>query len=240
MSLMLDLPTLVLLHGSVSSRGIFDRGAANVFVHPFDSTDPAWLDGIASVLAALKSEPRRLDRPPREDGQGSSEHRAADRLRPCCTKAGAAPDFSLGSDTGETVTLSSLRGAPVVLFFYPKDDTPGCTAQACGIRDAWEEFQRAGATVLGVSILDERSKATFKAKYDLPFTLLADPEHEVAEQYGVWVEKKNYGKTYMGLQRSTFVIDADGTISKIFRNVKPAEHADQVLAALSGDRPPLH
>src|SRR5579862_7898806 len=107
-----------------------------------------------------------------------------------------APDFELTSDAGDTVSLSSLRGKPVVLYFYPKDDTPGCTAQACGIRDAYGEFERAGAVVLGVSPDSEKSHVKFKSKYDLPFTLLADPEHEVAERYGTWSQKKYKGKTY--------------------------------------------
>ena len=143
-----------------------------------------------------------------------------------------APDFTLDSDTGESVTLSSLKGSPVVLYFYPKDDTPGCTAQACGIRDAWDAFEEAGAVVLGVSPDGEASHAKFREKYDLPFTLLADTEHEVAEEYGVWGEKSYAGKTYMGVDRSTFVIDADGNVAKVFRKVKPDEHADQVLDAL--------
>ena len=143
-----------------------------------------------------------------------------------------APDFTLDSDTGEAVTLSSLKGKPVVLYFYPKDDTPGCTAQACGIRDAWGEFEKAGAVVLGVSPDGEASHAKFKAKYELPFTLLADTDHEVAEEYGVWAEKSYAGKTYMGVDRSTFVIDADGKVGKVFLKVKPDEHADQVLEAL--------
>jgi thioredoxin-dependent peroxiredoxin len=143
-----------------------------------------------------------------------------------------APDFELQSDAGKTVTLSDFRGRPVVLYFYPRDDTPGCTTQACGIRDAWEEFERTGAVVLGVSPDDEASHARFRAKYELPFPLLADTGHATAEEYGVWVEKKNYGKTYMGVERSTFVIDADGKIAKVFRRVKPDAHADEVLAAL--------
>ena len=143
-----------------------------------------------------------------------------------------APAFSLTSDTGETVTLESLRGKPVVLYFYPKDNTPGCTRQACGIRGAWSEFQRRGAVVLGVSPDSERSHVKFKEKYDLPFTLLADPDHLVAEAYGVWVEKKNYGRTSMSVERSSFVIDVDGNIARILRRVKPDEHADDVLAAL--------
>ena len=144
-----------------------------------------------------------------------------------------APDFALESDSGETVKLSDLRGKPVVLYFYPKDDTPGCTAQACGIRDAWGEFERAGAVVLGVSPDDERSHVKFKEKYELPFALLADTDHSTAEEYGVWKEKTFAGKKYMGVERSTFVIDADGNVAKEMRNVKPDTHADDVLAALA-------
>jgi thioredoxin-dependent peroxiredoxin len=144
----------------------------------------------------------------------------------------SAPDFELTSDSGETVKLSALRGKPVVLYFYPKDDTPGCTTQACGIRDAYGEFEQAGAVVLGVSPDSESSHVKFKDKFDLPFTLLADSDHAVAEQYGVWGEKTFAGKTYLGVQRSTFVIDADGNVKKVMHDVKPATHADDVLAAL--------
>jgi len=143
-----------------------------------------------------------------------------------------APAFTLRSDSGEDVSLASLRGRPVVLYFYPKDDTPGCTAQACGIRDVYGELQREGAVVLGVSPDDERSHVKFKEKYDLPFTLLADPDHAVAEEYGVWGEKKYMGRTYMGVNRSTFVIDADGTVKRVMHKVKPDTHADEVLQAL--------
>jgi peroxiredoxin Q/BCP len=143
-----------------------------------------------------------------------------------------APDFTLTDDQGEAVTLSALRGSPVVLYFYPKDDTPGCTTQACGIRDAYGEFERAGAVVLGISPDNEKSHVKFKDKYDLPFTLLADTDHSVAEQYGVWGEKKFAGKTYMGVNRSTFVIGADGNVTRVLHDVKPATHADDVLAAL--------
>jgi peroxiredoxin Q/BCP len=143
-----------------------------------------------------------------------------------------APDFELTSDEGERIRLSSLRGKPVVLYFYPKDDTPGCTTQACGIRDAYTEFRERGAVVLGVSPDSETSHVKFKSKYDLPFSLLADPDHEAAEEYGVWVEKKNYGKTYMGIERSTFVIDKDGNVVRAMRRVNPETHADDVLAAL--------
>jgi thioredoxin-dependent peroxiredoxin len=138
-----------------------------------------------------------------------------------------APDFTLGSDSGEEVTLSSFRGKPVVLYFYPKDDTPGCTRQACGIRDAWGEFQRAGAEVLGISADSQASHERFKEKYSLPFTLLADPEHLLAEPYGVGKEGK---RSY---ERSTFVIDAEGNVAKIMRRVSPDSHADDVLAVLA-------
>ena len=144
-----------------------------------------------------------------------------------------APDFELQTDTGDTVRLSSLLGKTVVLYFYPKDHTSGCTTQACGLRDAWSEFERAGAVVLGVSPDDVDSHQSFRADYELPFTLLADPDHKVAEAYSVWSEKSRYGRTYMGIVRSTFVIAPDGTIQKVMRNVKPATHADDVLAVLS-------
>jgi peroxiredoxin Q/BCP len=143
-----------------------------------------------------------------------------------------APDFELASDTGETVRLSDLRGRPVVLYFYPRDDTPGCTKQACGIRDAWDSFRERGAAVLGVSPDGEASHAKFKQKHGLPFTLLADPDHSLAEQYGFWVQKSFAGKKYMGIERSTVVIGADGTVTRVFRRVKPDEHAAQVLSAL--------
>ena len=149
------------------------------------------------------------------------------------TEGQPAPEFELSSDSGETVRLADLRGQPVVLYFYPRDDTPGCTKQACATRDAWDDFRDRGAVVLGVSPDGEASHARFKAKYRLPFTLLADPDHRLAEQYGFWVEKSMVGKKYMGIERSTVVISPDGTVARIFRKVKPDEHADQVLAALS-------
>jgi peroxiredoxin Q/BCP len=144
-----------------------------------------------------------------------------------------APDFELTSESGDHVKLSDFRGKPVVLYFYPKDDTPGCTTQACGIRDVYADFRDRGAVVLGVSPDDEASHVKFKEKYSLPFTLLADPGHEVAEEYGVWKERNRYGKKSMGIERSTFVIDADGNVSKAMRRVKPETHAADVLAALS-------
>jgi thioredoxin-dependent peroxiredoxin len=144
-----------------------------------------------------------------------------------------APEFSLESDSGETVTLASLRGKPVVLYFYPKDNTSGCTTQACGIRDAWAEFERAGAVVLGVSPDGVASHRKFKSDFELPFGLLADPDHETAEEYGVWVEKTRYGRTYMGIRRSTFVIGPDGNVIRALYDVKPATHTDEVLAILA-------
>ena len=144
-----------------------------------------------------------------------------------------APPFTLPTDSGDEVSLESLRGKPVVLYFYPRDDTPGCTAQACGIRDAWGEFERSGAVVLGVSPDSPKKHAKFREKYSLPFTLLADEDHAVAEAYGIWVQKSFAGKKYMGVERSTFVIAPDGTLAKVMRKVKPAEHADDVLAALA-------
>jgi peroxiredoxin Q/BCP len=144
-----------------------------------------------------------------------------------------APDFELTSDTGVTVKLSDLRGRPVVVYFYPKDDTPGCTTQACGIRDAYGEFERAGAVVLGISTDSEKSHVKFRSKYELPFTLLVDTDHAVAELYGVWGEKAFMGKKYLGVTRSTFVIDADGVVKKAMHKVKPATHAADVLAALA-------
>jgi peroxiredoxin Q/BCP len=143
-----------------------------------------------------------------------------------------APDFELTSDEGEKVRLSQLRGQPVVVYFYPRDDTPGCTAQACGIRDNYEAFGERGAVVLGISPDDEGSHVRFKQKYGLPFTLLADPDHRVADEYGVWVERSMYGKTYMGIERSTIVIDAEGKVARVMRRVKPDTHAQQVLEAL--------
>jgi peroxiredoxin Q/BCP len=141
-----------------------------------------------------------------------------------------APDFELEDQDGDPVRLSSLRGAPVVLYFYPKADTPGCTTQACGIRDRSADYE--GTTVLGVSPDKPAALRRFADKYELPFTLLADTDHEVAERYGVWVEKSMYGRTYWGNQRSTFVIDADGRVARVFSKVSPKTHDDVVLAAL--------
>jgi thioredoxin-dependent peroxiredoxin len=143
-----------------------------------------------------------------------------------------APDFELESDSGDTVKLSDLRGGPVVLYFYPKDDTPGCTTEACEFRDAYDVYRERGAEVLGVSPDTVASHEKFKSKYELPFTLLADPDHEVADRYGVWGERSFAGKKYMGINRSTFVIDADGNVARAMLGIKPAGHAQAVLDAL--------
>ena len=143
-----------------------------------------------------------------------------------------APDFELETDSGESVRLSDYRGKPVVLYFYPKDNTPGCTKEACAIRDAWSEFERRGAVVLGVSADSVSSHVRFKTKYRLPFTLLSDPGHEVIERYGAWKPKRLAGKSFFGIVRSTFLIDAEGKVAKVWPKVDPAKHADWVLAEL--------
>jgi len=144
-----------------------------------------------------------------------------------------APEFTLPDQTGEPVRLSDLRGQKVVVYFYPKADTPGCTTQACGIRDHTEEYDAAGAVVLGISPDTVDDVRKFADKFDLRFHLLADADHAVAEAYGVWVEKHRYGRTYWGNERTTFVIDADGQVAEVLRNVKPAQHDDLVLGALA-------
>ncbi len=144
-----------------------------------------------------------------------------------------APDFTLLTDTGESLTLSSLQGRSVVLFFYPKDDTSGCTTEACEFRDDFPRFEAANAVILGISPDGVKSHARFKAKFGLPFTLLADTEKAVVGAYDVWKEKSMYGRKYMGVERTTFVIDANGRIANVFEKVKPAGHAAQVQAALN-------
>ncbi len=143
-----------------------------------------------------------------------------------------APDFELQSDEGKTIRLSELRGKRVVLYFYPKDDTPGCTTQACGFRDNYVEIQEKNAIVLGISPDGESSHAKFRTKFNLPFTLLADPEHTVSEAYGVWREKSMYGKTYMGIIRSHFLIDENGNIADVRYSVSPDDSVQSALAAL--------
>jgi thioredoxin-dependent peroxiredoxin len=143
-----------------------------------------------------------------------------------------APDFTLPDQHGDPVSLSGFRGKTVVLYFYPKADTPGCTTQACGVRDHQADYSAAGAVVLGVSPDAVKAVSKFDQKFGLGFPLLADEGHKVAEQYGVWVKKSMYGREYMGNERTTFVIAPDGTIKDILRKVKPAEHDNLVLAAI--------
>lgn len=142
-----------------------------------------------------------------------------------------APNFAANDANGETVRLKDLRGQKVVLYFYPKDDTPGCTKEACSFRDAFTDFKKRGIKVLGVSVDSEASHKKFTAKYKLPFTLLADPDHSIADAYGVYGEKKFMGRTYLGVKRMTFLIDEKGKIKKVFEKVKPEEHAREVLEA---------
>ena len=146
----------------------------------------------------------------------------------------AAPAFKTTDANGETVNLKDFRGKKVVLYFYPKDDTPGCTKEACSFRDAFSKFKKQGITILGVSPDSEKSHQKFATKYKLPFTLLADTDHSIADAYGVYGEKKFMGRTYMGIHRTTFLIDEKGKIKKVFEKVKPEDHADEVLGAFSG------
>lgn len=147
-----------------------------------------------------------------------------------------APAFSLLDQAGKTVTLAGCKGSPVVLYFYPKDDTPGCTKEACAFRDAFAEYTQRGARILGVSPDDPASHAKFARKYELPFTLLADPDHKVCEAYGVWKEKNMYGRKSMGVERTTFVIDGSGVIRAVFPRVKVDGHSDAVIEALDQAR----
>jgi peroxiredoxin Q/BCP len=144
----------------------------------------------------------------------------------------SAPDFSLADENGTIRSLSDFRGHPVILYFYPKDDTPGCTTEACNFRDDYSQYEKAGVTIIGVSPDTSSSHAKFKTKYGLPFTLLADTDHKVCELYKVWGEKKNYGRAYMGVFRTTYLIDAQGMILHVFENVKPAGHSAEILAEL--------
>lgn len=142
---------------------------------------------------------------------------------------GQAPDFSLQDQFGKTHTLSQYRGQWVLLYFYPKDDTPGCTTEACAIRDDYGEFKKMGIVVLGVSTDSVKSHGKFATKYELPFTLLADEEKKVVDLYGVWGKKKFMGREYMGTKRYSFLIDPDGTLMKVYVDVKPAQHSEEVL-----------
>ena len=149
--------------------------------------------------------------------------------------AGAvAPNFTMLDDKGATVSLADFRGQRVVLYFYPKDDTPGCTTQACGLRDGWAQVEALDVVLFGISPDSPESHAKFRAKFDLPYPLLADEGHVVAEQYGVWVEKSMYGKKYMGVERSTFIINPDGKLEHILHKVKPGEHLDLIVKTING------
>jgi len=143
-----------------------------------------------------------------------------------------APDFTLPTDTGEMLTLSSLRGQWVVLYAYPKDDTSGCTTEACEFRDLFPKFRKGKAVILGISPDSVKSHQKFKTKYELPFTLVADEEKVALQAYDIWKEKSMYGRKYMGVERTTFVIDPEGRIAKVFEKVKPAGHAEEVMAAI--------
>lgn len=143
-----------------------------------------------------------------------------------------APAFTLDDPDGKAVSLADFQGRTVVLYFYPKDDTPGCTVEACSFRDAFDRIEGVDAVVLGVSPDDAASHRRFSTKYGLPFTLLSDPEHAAAEAYGAWGEKNNYGKKYFGILRSTFLIGPDGTVRKVFAKVKPEGHSQEVYEAL--------
>ena len=144
-----------------------------------------------------------------------------------------APDFTLPDEMGNEHTLSDYKGSPVVLYFYPKDNTPGCTTEACNFRDDYSVYREAGVVILGVSPDYTKRHINFKEKYDLPFTLLADEKHEVCELYDVWALKKSGGREYYGVLRTTFLIDAHGQIVKVFEKVKPAAHSKEVLAVLN-------
>jgi len=191
---------------------------------------------VAGRPASKPSAPQRPARPKSTRGAATkpASRKAAGKSAPPGPRAGAvAPDFTAVGHDGSAIRLSAFRGRPVVLYFYPKDDTPGCTVEACGFRDAHAALARRGAVVLGVSPDSPQSHVRFRTKHALPFTLVADEAHAVAEAYGVWRQKSLYGRKFMGVVRSTFVIDATGRIAKIFATVKPQGHAAEVLAAVA-------
>jgi peroxiredoxin Q/BCP len=146
-----------------------------------------------------------------------------------------APEFELKDKEGKVHKLSDYRGQTIVVYFYPKDNTPGCTKEACSFRDSYADFKKAGVEVIGISPDSEKSHANFIAKYELPFTLLSDPGHKVSEAFGVWGLKKNFGREYEGIYRTTFIIGPEGKIKKVFKNVKPNEHSQEVLAAIAAE-----
>lgn len=200
---------------------------------------PAPLKKVAAKKSAAKqpAAKRLASKMAAPKPSAASQAKPANAAGPAWPREGSkAPDFTAVAHDGSQVKLSALKGRPVVLYFYPKDDTPGCTVEACGFRDAHAQFGKRKAVVLGVSPDSPRSHVKFREKFKLPFTLLADENHAVAERYGAWREKSMYGKTYMGVARSTFVIDAAGTIAKAFTTVKPEGHEHEVLAALAALR----
>lgn len=143
-----------------------------------------------------------------------------------------APDFELTDSQGKNHTLADFAGQTIVIYFYPKDDTPGCTKEACSFRDSYKDFRDAGVEIIGISPDTEKSHQKFQQKYELPFILLSDPDHAVCEKYGVWGLKKNYGREYEGVYRTTFIIDPQGVIKRVFKNVKPSDHSQEVLQAM--------
>lgn len=145
-----------------------------------------------------------------------------------------APEFDLKDSEGKNHKLADYAGQTIVIYFYPKDDTPGCTKEACSFRDSYQDFRDAGIEVIGISPDTEKSHLKFRRKYDLPFVLLADPDHAVCELYGVWGVKKNYGREYEGVFRTTFIIDPQGMVKRVFKNVKPSDHSQEVLKAVIG------
>ena len=148
------------------------------------------------------------------------------------TEGNKAPEFELKDSQGKTHTLADFAGQTVVIYFYPKDDTPGCTKEACSFRDSYKDFRDAGIEIIGISPDTEKSHKKFQQKYELPFILLSDPDHAVCEKYGVWGLKKNYGREYEGVFRTTFIIDPQGVIKRVFKNVKPSDHSQEVLQAM--------
>ena len=193
------------------------------------SKKPAAKRPAASKPAPKKAAPKKP-----ASKKPAAKQPATKTTEPAWPREGSkAPDFTTVAHDGSPVKLSAFKGRPVVLYFYPKDDTPGCTVEACGFRDAHPQFARHKAVVLGVSPDSPRSHVKFRQKHGLPFTLLADENHALAEKYGAWRAKSMYGKSYMGVARSTFVIDGAGRIAKAFTAVKPAGHEQEVLAAVA-------
>jgi len=197
---------------------------------------PATKKAAAKKAASKKTAPKKtaLKKVAPTKSAAKKAPAATAAAGPAWPRAGAkAPDFTAVAHDGSLVKLSAFKGRPVVLYFYPKDDTPGCTVEACGFRDAHARFGRHKAVVLGVSPDSPRSHVKFREKFGLPFTLLADENHALAEKFGAWREKSMYGKSYMGVARSTFVIDRAGRIAKVFTAVKPEGHEREVLAAVA-------